>query len=123
MTNSRMTDPEVLEEKFPVLLEDFSSRKKSGGNGLYKRGKWMPKANKVLEEVEVSLLTGRRNTSSHGLFGGDNGLPGKNSLISKEGKRTTLPSTSTFKIKPGESLLIRLPVGSGFGSKDPPELK
>ena len=119
MTNSRMTDPEILEEKFPVIIEDFSSRQNSGGEGLYKGGNGCKRKIKFLEEVEVSLLTGRRKSTSHGLFGGSNGLPGKNSLISMEGKIKTLPPTATFKVKPGETLLIETPGGGGFGPKDP----
>ena len=119
MTNSRMTDPEIFEEKFPVIIEDFSLRQNSGGEGLYKGGNGCKRKIKFLEEVEVSLLTGRRKNSSHGLFGGSNGLPGKNSIITIEGEIKTLPPTATFKIKPGESLLIETPGGGGFGLKDP----
>tara|TARA_Y100001954_G_scaffold238801_1_gene308621 strand:- start:23 stop:3652 length:3630 start_codon:yes stop_codon:yes gene_type:complete len=119
MTNSRMTDPEILEEKFPVIIEDFSLRQDSGGEGAYKGGRGCKRRIKFLEEVEASLLTGRRKSSSHGLFGGTGGLPGKNTLISVEGKTKDLPPTVTLKIKPGESLLIETPGGGGFGPKDP----
>ena len=119
MTNSRMTDPEILEEKFPVIIEDFSLRQDSGGEGAHKGGRGCKRRIKFLEEVEASLLTGRRKSSSHGLFGGTGGLPGKNTLISVEGKTKDLPPTVTLKIKPGESLLIETPGGGGFGPKDP----
>jgi 5-oxoprolinase (ATP-hydrolysing) len=114
MTNSRITDPEVLEDKFPILLEEFSIRKGSGGEGKFKGGNGVKRTFKFLKKMEVSLLTGRRKYPPHGLFEGANGFPGKNSLTKKNGNKIQIPSTATLTVYPEDRLMIETPGGGGF---------
>jgi 5-oxoprolinase (ATP-hydrolysing) len=114
MTNSRITDPEVLEDKFPILLEEFSIRKGSGGEGKFKGGNGVKRTFKFLKKMEVSLLTGRRKYPPHGLFEGANGLPGKNLLTKKNGNKIQIPSTATLTVYPEDRLMIETPGGGGF---------
>jgi 5-oxoprolinase (ATP-hydrolysing) len=117
MTNSRLTDPEVLESRFPVLLEEFAVRRGSGGKGLHRGGDGIVRAIRFLEAMEVNLLTNRRRIAPFGLAGGEPGLPGINTLLSAEhpDRETRLPSQCTLHVRPGDTLVIATPGGGGFG--------
>ncbi|MBS1999194.1 MAG: hydantoinase B/oxoprolinase family protein, partial [Cyanobacteria bacterium SZAS LIN-2] len=115
MTNSRLTDPEILEERFPVLLEEFSIRKGSGGKGLYPGGAGARRKIRFLKGMTASILSNRRTTLPPGLNGGGNGQPGANFVVGPDGKQTALPSTATVEIEAGQSILIETPGGGGCG--------
>ena len=116
MTNTRLTDPEVLESRYPVRLLRTEIRKGSGGNGAHMGGDGIVREIEFLEPVEVSLLTNRRTTNPFGLDGGGSGLSGRNRL-----KRVgcdefeDLSPAAQFTANPGDILRIETPGGGGFG--------
>ncbi|MGH1407061.1 MAG: hydantoinase B/oxoprolinase family protein [Rhodomicrobiaceae bacterium] len=115
MTNSRLTDPEILETRYPVLLERFTIDKNSGGKGEWSAGDGITRSIQFLENLEVSLLTGYRQQAIPGIEGGEPGRKGKNSLKSINGKTVNLSSTCSIEVKKGDCLTIRTPTGGGFG--------
>lgn len=117
MTNTRLTDVEVLESRYPVRLAQFAIRRGSGGNGLYPGGDGMVREIEALENLEVSLVTSRRGSSvPFGLEGGDPGASGENWLIDRNGNATRLPSACQLSIRTGDRVRILTPGGGGFGS-------
>jgi 5-oxoprolinase (ATP-hydrolysing) len=115
MTNSRLTDPEVLEWRFPVLLEEFSIRSQSGGKGKYSGGNGVVRKIRFLESMTAAILSSRRLISPFGLHGGEAGTVGKNYVIRKEGNIENLGSTATVEMQPGDVFTIETPGGGGFG--------
>jgi 5-oxoprolinase (ATP-hydrolysing) len=115
MTNSRLTDPEILETRYPVLLEQFTIDKNSGGKGRWSAGDGITRSIKFLENLEVSLLTGYRQQAIPGIEGGDPGRKGQNILKSTNGATVNLSSTCSIEVKKGDSLTIITPTGGGFG--------
>ncbi|MDY0871289.1 hydantoinase B/oxoprolinase family protein [Dongia rigui] len=115
MTNSRLTDPEVLEFRFPVLLEDFHIRKGSGGKGRHKGGDGVVRRVRFLEEMTAGILSGHRRVAPYGLQGGGEGALGKNSVIRADGKVEILKGTDGAEMQPGDVFLIETPGGGGFG--------
>jgi 5-oxoprolinase (ATP-hydrolysing) len=113
MTNTRITDPEVIEQRFPVRIIEFSVRRGSGGRGQYPGGDGIQREYEFLEPVTVSLLTERRLTAPFGLAGGHPGLPGRNSLNGVD-----LPGHASFQVVPGDRLRVETPGGGGYGSAD-----
>jgi 5-oxoprolinase (ATP-hydrolysing) len=116
MTNSRLTDPEVLEWRFPVLLESFAIRKNSGGNGRYKGGEGVERKIRFNEDMSVSLLTGHRIVPTYGANGGEAGKCGRNLLLRADGQQEKLDSTSSAEVKAGDVLWIKTPGGGGWGT-------
>lgn len=120
MTNSRLTDPEVLEERFPVLLKEFSIRNHSGGLGKYKGGNGVVRSIQFLEPMTVSILSSHRVVPPFGLRGGESGQVGGNSLRSSLNQLSTpLPANISFTVKSGDSLTLKTPGGGGYGSLYP----
>ncbi len=115
MTNSRLTDPEVLEWRYPVMVEDFSIRANSGGVGKHKGGDGVVRTIKFLEPMTAAILSGRRSTTPFGLLGGENGQPGETVLTRADGSTHPLASTEEVSVAPGDTLTIRTPGGGGFG--------
>ncbi|MEC4984845.1 MAG: hydantoinase B/oxoprolinase family protein [Oscillatoria sp. PMC 1068.18] len=115
MTNSRLTDPEVLEWRFPVLLESFRIRPNSGGKGKYAGGNGVIRQIKFLEPMTAGILSSRRQIAPFGLAGGKPGLVGKNWLERKDGKVEELGSTATVKVNSGDIFVIETPGGGGYG--------
>lgn len=116
MTNSRLTDPEILENRFPVILEHFSIRTDSGGLGQFKGGDGIIRKTRFLEDMTVSLVTGRRKVPPYGLAGGQSGKPGKNSLLKNQATQATeLTSIVKLEVEQGDTLVIETPGGGGFG--------
>ena len=115
MTNSRLTDPEILETRFPVILEEFFIRRGSGGKGQWCAGNGVQRTLKFLEPMTIALLTGQRQTPIPGVQGGNPGETGENRLKQANGQEVTLPGCCEQKLKAGESLTIRTPTGGGFG--------
>jgi 5-oxoprolinase (ATP-hydrolysing) len=117
MTNSRLTDAEVLETRYPLYVDEFSIRKGSGGSGLYKGGDGVVRKLKFLEPMQVSLLSEHRVTAPFGLRGGKDGLKGENKLVLADGEIRSLAGVDQFEVKVGDSLVIATPGGGGFGDE------
>ena len=115
MTNSRLTDPEVLEWRYPVLLESFRIRKGSGGLGRHSGGDGVTRKIRFLEPMSAAILSGRRTTEPFGLSGGDAGLTGKTEVIRADGSRTLLRYADHADLGPGDVISIATPGGGGFG--------
>jgi 5-oxoprolinase (ATP-hydrolysing) len=115
MTNSRLTDPEVLEARFPVRLESFSIRRGSGGHGKWRGGNGAIRQLRFLEPVEVSILSNHRRIPPFGLKGGGSGATGRNRVIRASAATEELSATATLKLGAGDSLVIETPGGGGFG--------
>jgi 5-oxoprolinase (ATP-hydrolysing) len=119
MTNTRLTDPEVLEAQFPVRLRRFEIRRESGGGGRQRGGDGVRREIEFLAPVEVSLLTQRRTRAPYGVQGGEAGAPGRNRLRrSGSGDYASLGPIDRFRASPGDRLLIETPGGGGFGKSD-----
>ncbi len=116
MTNSRLTDPEVLEWRFPVLLESFAIRANSGGNGCHRGGNGVVRRVRFLEAMTAGILSGRRVISPCGLNGGENGVLGRNYVERLDGKVEDLGSTATVEMQAGDVFVIETPGGGGYGS-------
>ncbi|MDY7007352.1 MAG: hydantoinase B/oxoprolinase family protein [Cyanobacteriota bacterium] len=115
MTNSRLTDPEVLEWRFPVLLENFAIRSESGGKGLYKGGNGVIRKIRFLEQMTAGILSGHRVVCPPGLNGGGDGLVGRNYVERSDGKIEELGSTATVEMNVGDVFVIETPGGGGVG--------
>jgi 5-oxoprolinase (ATP-hydrolysing) len=116
MTNTRLTDPEVLEARYPVLLEDFHIRRETGGAGTHHGGDGVHRHLKFLEQMDVSFLCGHRIVPPKGLKGGQDGQVGANYKVSVTGKKTKLDGRSQIECAPGEGVIIQTPSGGGFGA-------
>lgn len=116
MTNTRATDPEVLERRLPLRLWESRIRRGSGGAGLQRGGDGVVRRLEFLAPLELSLITQRRGPHPpFGLAGGDDGLCGKNTLFRVDGSRETLPGIGQTKVQPGDILVIETPGGGGYG--------
>jgi 5-oxoprolinase (ATP-hydrolysing) len=116
MTNSRLTDPEVLETRYPVLLEEFSIRHDSGGRGRHEGGNGVLRRIRFREPMSVAILSTRRETEPFGLAGGEAGLPGANLVIRADGETIALRGRDEIAVEAGDEILIGTPGGGGFGS-------
>ena len=114
MTNSRLTDPEVLEWRFPVLLESFEILANSGGNGSHRGGNGVVRRVRFREAMTAGILSGRRVISPCGLNGGEAGKVGRNYVETVEGKVEDLGSTATVEMQPGDVFVIETPGGGGY---------
>ncbi|MFZ4727809.1 MAG: hydantoinase B/oxoprolinase family protein [Pseudanabaena sp.] len=115
MTNSRLTDPEILEWRFPVLLEEFAIRAHSGGKGKYKGGNGVTRRIKFLEPMTAAILSSSRVIPPFGLNGGESAVTGRNYVIRNDEGITDLPSTATVQMGAGDTFVIETPGGGGFG--------
>lgn len=116
MTNTAITDPEVLEQRFPVRCREFSLRKQSGGCGQHRGGDGLVREVLFLEPVTASLLCQNRTRGPRGLQGGMDGCPGKQWKILVDGTRIALPGTVCVELSAGEGIRIETPGGGGWGS-------
>ena len=116
MTNSRLTDPEILERRFPVRVETFHIRRGSGGAGAQRGGDGAVRRIRFLSPMDAALLASRRIHAPQGLAGGGPGLPGGQRLISADGTATELPGCFSVEVRPGDAIEIETPGGGGFGS-------
>ncbi len=115
MTNTRITDPEVLEARYPVRLLEFSLRRGSGGGGRHRGGDGVVRRYQFLSPVTATLLTERRVTRPYGLAGGEAGQVGRNSLERASGEQQELPGKCSVALAAGDVLCIETPGGGGFG--------
>ncbi|XP_015899374.3 5-oxoprolinase 1 [Ziziphus jujuba] len=116
MTNTRMTDPEIFEQRYPVILHKFGLRENSGGVGLRKGGDGLVREIEFKRPVVVSILSERRVHAPRGLNGGKDGSRGANYLITKDKRMVYLGGKNTIKVQAGERLQILTPGGGGWGS-------
>jgi len=118
MTNSRLTDPEVLEWRYPVLLEEFSVKENSGGKGQYKGGNGAVRRIRFLEPMEVAILSSHRSNGPPGLNGGSDGHVGQTYVVESGGKKHMLAASDNRQLNVGDTIIIETPGGGGFGSID-----
>jgi 5-oxoprolinase (ATP-hydrolysing) len=117
MTNSRLTDPEILEARYPVLLEEFGIRANSGGAGKHHGGDGAVRRIRFREAMSAAILSTRRETSPFGLEGGEDAARGTTTVIRTDGARETLRGQDETKVAPGDCIEIATPGGGGFGEK------
>ena len=116
MTNSRLTDPEVLELRYPVLLERFEIRRGSGGKGKWRAGDGTLRVIRFLERMECAILSGFRRMRPFGAKGGEPGEAGANWVRRKDGRMESLGGLRARTVlEPGEAIIIKTPTGGGFG--------
>ena len=115
MTNSRLTDPEVLETRFPVRLEAFSIRHGSGGAGRWTGGDGTVRRMRFLEPMTAAILSNRRRIPPFGVDGGEPGAAGLNRIERLDGAVETLGSTAEAALNPGDVFVIETPGGGGYG--------
>lgn len=115
MTNSRITDPEVLEWRFPVLLECFAIRRGSGGKGRQRGGDGVVRRIRFLVPMTAAILSNRRVVAPFGLRGGSPGAPGVNGIERADGRRLALSGADQIEMNPGDVFVIETPGGGGYG--------
>src|SRR5262245_2768887 len=115
MTNTRLTDPEVLEFRYPVLLEDFHIRKGSGGRGKWSAGDGILRTIRFLERMDATILSGHRRVRPFGLAGGEAGQVGENAVRRQDGRVETLKACDATVLEAGEAIIIRTPTAGGYG--------
>ena len=118
MTNTRLTDPEILEQRYPAILRQFSIRKNSGGSGRRRGGSGIHREIEFQRRLTISLLTSRRNTKPFGMAGGGPGESGVNQVKTVDGKVQLLPSQCEIEVSPGDRLILLTPGGGGYGCVD-----
>ncbi|MGI9263159.1 MAG: hydantoinase B/oxoprolinase family protein, partial [Woeseiaceae bacterium] len=118
MTNSRMTDVEVFEQSFPVIVEAFSVRHDSGGIGKWRGGNGTVRRVRFLEPVEAAILSNHRRIAPFGLAGGGAAKTGANRIERTDGTVEELSGTATVRMKEGDTFIIETPGGGGYGESD-----
>jgi 5-oxoprolinase (ATP-hydrolysing) len=115
MTNTRITDAEVLETRHPVRLLEFRLRRGSGGAGRWPGGDGLVRRYEFLAPVELSILSERRAVAPFGLAGGRPGAPGHNAVLRRDGRVVELGGRARLALEAGDRLLVETPGGGGFG--------
>ena len=118
MTNSRLTDPEVLEARFPVVVEHFAIRRRSGGAGRWRGGDGVQRRLRFTAPADAALLSGRRVVAPHGLAGGGSGATGRAWIERASGAREALGGCAEMRMRPGDVLIVETPGGGGYGPPD-----
>ena len=121
MTNTRLTDPEVLEFRYPVILERFAIRRGTGGKGKWNGGDGVERIIVFRERMDVSFLHGHRRVSPYGAAGGEPGRRGENHVRRADGTMEKREGCDQFVCEPGDAIIIRTPSGGGYGRPDKPE--
>jgi 5-oxoprolinase (ATP-hydrolysing) len=115
MTNTRLTDPEILDFRYPVLLEDFHIRKGSGGKGKWHAGDGIRRTIRFLEKMDCTILSGHRRVPPFGLEGGEPGQVGENWARRKDGAMVKLEGCDATEIDADEAIIIQTPTAGGYG--------
>lgn len=115
MTNTKITDPEIMEIRYPVRIHQFSLRENSGGKGLWNGGNGLTRKIEFLEPLEVTWLTQHRKIEPYGCLGGEAGKTGQQIFINKSGKRNKLETIGNQKVNKGEIIFIETPGGGAYG--------
>ena len=118
MTNTRITDPEILELRYPVRLEAFAIRRHSGGQGQYRGGDGAMRRIRVLEAMTASLVASRRTLAPFGLEGGRDGAAGRQWVERADGRREAIPGIAMVELEAGDAITIETPGGGGFGKPE-----
>jgi len=118
MTNTRLTDPEVLEFRYPVVLEDFHIRKGSGGRGRWNAGDGVRRTIRFLEKMDCTILSGHRRVRPFGLAGGEAGQTGENAVRRQGGRMEKLEGCDATVIDAGEAIIIQPPTAGGYGKPE-----
>ena len=118
MTNSRLTDPEILETRLPVLLESFAIRHGSGGAGRHRGGDGTVRRVRFLEAMQANMLANRRRIPPRGIQGGSDAAPGRNYVVRTDGSEEELPATASRALEPGDVYVVETPGGGGFGEAE-----
>ena len=121
MTNTRITDPEILERRYPVLLREFSIRRGSGGRGKFNGGNGLVREVEFLAPLNVAILSERRVFAPYGMNGGEPGKKGVNLFIRKDGTTINMGAKNEILAQPSERFRIMSPGGGGFGTSTPDE--
>jgi 5-oxoprolinase (ATP-hydrolysing) len=116
MTNTRMTDPEVLELRYPVIQENFAIRRGSGGAGQWQGGNGAVRKLRFTEPMTAVIVASRRKVAPFGLAGGTDGLPGRQWVERADGRIETLTGTDSAELLPGDAVVIETPGGGGYGA-------
>ena len=118
MTNTRLTDPEVLERRYPVRLEAFAIRRESGGAGRWRGGDGARRRVRFLEPMTAVIVASRRKVAPFGLEGGADGLAGRQWVDRAGGSRLVMSGTDRAELLPGDVVTIETPGGGGFGAAE-----
>jgi 5-oxoprolinase (ATP-hydrolysing) len=117
MTNSRLTDPEVLEQRYPVLIRKFAIRRGSGGAGRRRGGDGAVRDVEFLEPMQAAILSNRRRVAPAGLAGGAAGACGRNYVLRRDGRIEELAATAAVELEAGDRFVIETPGGGGYGAR------
>jgi 5-oxoprolinase (ATP-hydrolysing) len=118
MTNSRLTDPEILETRLPVRLDQFAIRRGSGGPGLHAGGDGVVRTVTFLEPMRANILANRRRVPPRGIAGGADGQPGRNWVERSDGSVEMLTATDSADVQLGDRFVIETPGGGGYGARE-----
>ncbi len=116
MTNSRMTDPEVLEARFPIIIRSFAIRANSGGGGKFRGGNGVVRRIEFRQPMQAAIVSNNRRVPPFGLCGGEPGAPGLNYVLRASGAREKLGGTDEIRVEAGDILVIETPGGGGYGA-------
>jgi 5-oxoprolinase (ATP-hydrolysing) len=120
MTNTRMTDPEILELRYPVRLEEFAIRRGSGGGGEWRGGDGARRRIHFLRPMQAVVVASRRNVAPHGLAGGADGAPGRQWVERADGRVEPIPGNAgAADLLAGDALVVETPGGGGWGTAAP----
>jgi len=119
MTNTRITDPETVEHRYPVRVERFGVRRGSGGAGRWRGGDGTVRELTFLEPVSLSVLTQHRVEGPYGVDGGEAGAPGRQRVVRASGERVELGPVDGCELEPGDRLVLETPGGGGWGARSP----
>jgi 5-oxoprolinase (ATP-hydrolysing) len=120
MTNSRLTDPEILEQRYPVVLEEFSIRKGSGGRGKWSAGDGVRRVIRFLEPMDCAVLSGHRRVPPFGMEGGEDGETGRNFVRRTKDGLEELDGCAQISVDAGDAIVIETPTGGGWGRAEEP---
>ena len=115
MTNTRLTDPEIMEQRYPIMLEEFVIDRNSGGKGQWNAGDGITRRIRFLEEMECSILSDHRKVAPMGVKGGHEGRLGRNWITRKSGSVEDLGGCGQTHVYPGDSVTVQSPTGGGYG--------
>lgn len=117
MTNSRLTDPEILEQRFPVVLDHFHIRPLSGGEGLFHGGDGVERHIRFLQPMRANIISGHRQVPVSGLAGGGAGKTGRNFVLRHQGRLQMLDGCADVEVEAGDVFCVHTPGGGGYGEK------
>ncbi len=117
MTNSRLTDPEILETRLPVRLDRFAIRAGSGGEGANRGGDGVERRVTFLETMRANMLANRRKVAPRGICGGGDAQPGRNWIERADGSHKELPASASAEMQPGDVFVVQTPGGGSYGKK------